>query len=57
MRFTFIAKRRRIWPTSWICDARGATRSGFHAWLMCVLSAKSHSDVKFGARSCPLHLQ
>jgi putative transposase len=33
MRFGFIAKHRAIWPVSWICEALGVSRSGFHAWL------------------------
>ena len=33
MRFAFIAKHRGIWPVSWICEALGVSRSGFHAWL------------------------
>jgi putative transposase len=33
MIFGFIAKHRVIWPVSWICEALGVSRSGFHAWL------------------------
>ena len=33
MRFSFVAKHRVIWPVSWICEALGVSRSGFHAWL------------------------
>jgi putative transposase len=33
MRFCFVAKHRGIWPVSWICEALGVSRSGFHAWL------------------------
>jgi putative transposase len=33
MRFSFGAKHRGIWPVSWICEALGVSRSGFHAWL------------------------
>ena len=33
MRFAFIAKHRHIWPVSWLCEALGVSRSGFHAWL------------------------
>jgi putative transposase len=33
MRFSFVAKHRGIWPVSWICEALGVSRSGFHAWL------------------------
>lgn len=31
--FGFVAKHRGIWPVSWMCDALGVSRSGFHAWL------------------------
>ena len=33
MIFGFVAKHRVIWPVSWICEAIGVSRSGFHAWL------------------------
>lgn len=33
MRFGFIARHRVIWPVSWVCEALGVSRSGFHAWL------------------------
>ena len=33
MRFGFIATHRGIWPVSWISEALGGCRSGFHAWL------------------------
>ncbi|MGN7161946.1 IS3 family transposase [Sphingomonas sp. SAFR-052] len=50
MRFEFIAKHRGIWPVSWICEALGVSRSGFHAWLVRVPSARARSDEEFGAR-------
>ena len=31
--FAFVAKHRGIWPVSWMCDALGVSRSGFHGWL------------------------
>ncbi len=31
--FGFVAKHRGAWPVSWMCDALGVSRSGFHAWL------------------------
>jgi len=31
--FGFVAKHRGVWPVSWMCDALGVSRSGFHAWL------------------------
>ncbi|MDE0877214.1 MAG: IS3 family transposase [Sphingomonas bacterium] len=50
MRFAFIAKHRGIWPVSWICEALGVSRSGFHAWLVRTPSVRSRSDEQFGAR-------
>ncbi len=44
MRFGFIAKHRGIWPVSWICEALGVSRSGFHAWLNRSPSARSRHD-------------
>ncbi len=29
MMFSFIAKHRRIWPVTLICEALGVSRSGF----------------------------
>lgn len=49
MRFAFIAKHRGIWPVSWICEALGVSRSGFHAWLVRAPSVRSRSDETFGA--------
>lgn len=31
--FGFVAKHRGVWPVSWMCDALGVSRSGFHAYL------------------------
>lgn len=31
MKFAFIAKHRHVSPVSWICEALGVSRSGFHA--------------------------
>jgi len=50
MRFEFIAKHRGIWPVSWICEALGVSRSGFHAWLVRAPSARARSDEEFGAK-------
>src|SRR5579859_2275732 len=44
MKFVFIAKHRTIWPVAWLCNALGVSRSGFHAWLNRVPSARSRSD-------------
>lgn len=48
--FGFIAKHRGIWPVSWMCEALGVSRSGFHAWLIRPPSARSRSDEVIGAR-------
>jgi putative transposase len=50
MRFEFIAKHRGAWPVSWICEALGVSRSGFHAWLVRAPSKRARSDEEFGAR-------
>ena len=49
MRFAFIAKHRGIWPVSWICEALGVSRSGFHAWLSRAPSARTRTDEALGA--------
>jgi hypothetical protein len=33
MKFGFIAKHRSVWPVAWLREARGVSKSGFHAWL------------------------
>jgi len=33
MMFGCIAKRRGTWPLSWMCEALGASQSGFYAGL------------------------
>ena len=48
--FGFIAKHRGIWPVSWMCEALGVSRSGFHAWLTRPPSARAGSDAVLGAR-------
>jgi putative transposase len=50
MKFGFIAKHRGVWPVSWICEALGVSRSGFHAWLGRAPSARARSDEMLGAR-------
>ena len=50
MKFGFIAKHRAIWPASWLCEALGVSRSGFHAWLTRAPSARSRSDEEIGAK-------
>jgi len=42
--FAFIAKHRGIWPVSWMCEALGVSRSGFHAWLTRPPSVRARSD-------------
>lgn len=48
--FGFIAKHRGIWPVSWMCEALGVSRSGFHAWLSRPPSARARSDAVLGRR-------
>jgi putative transposase len=48
--FGFIVKHRGIWPVSWMCEALGVSRSGFHAWLTRRPSARARSDEVLGAR-------
>ncbi|WP_428928012.1 IS3 family transposase [Marinibacterium sp. SX1] len=42
--FWFVAKHRGVWPVSWMCDALGVSRSGFHAWLTRPRSNRSIRD-------------
>ncbi len=42
--FGFVAKHRGVWPVSWMCDALGVSRSGFHAWLTRPRSNRSIRD-------------
>jgi len=44
MKFGFVAKHRVIWPVSWICEALGVSRSGFHAWLNRAPSQRARDD-------------
>lgn len=50
MRFGFIAKHRGVWPVAWLCEALGVSRSGFHAWLGRVPSARARSDEILGTK-------
>jgi putative transposase len=50
MKFGFIAKHRGVWPVSWLCEALGVSRSGFHAWLGRAPSARARSDEMLGVR-------
>jgi len=50
MKFGFIAKHRGIWPVSWLCEALGVSRSGFHGWLVRPPSRRSISDEVVGAK-------
>ena len=47
--FGFVAKHRGIWPVSWMCDALGVSRSGFHAWLTRPRSNRSVRDEELSA--------
>ena len=44
MKFGFIAKHRGIWPISWLCEALGVSRSGYHAWLSRPPSRRARED-------------
>jgi len=46
MTFAFVAKRRHIWPVSWMCEVLGVSRSGFHAWLRRPITARASYDAK-----------
>src|SRR6202048_2163503 len=48
MKFVFIAKHRSIWPVSWLWNALGVSRSGFHAWLNRSPSVRSRNDEAVG---------
>jgi putative transposase len=50
MKFGFIAKHRGIWPVSWLCEALGVSRSGFHGWLVRPPSQRSINDEAIGAK-------
>ncbi|PZN98055.1 MAG: IS3 family transposase [Alphaproteobacteria bacterium] len=50
VRFGFIAKHRGVWPVAWLCEALGVSRSGFHAWLGRVPSARARSDEILGTK-------
>ena len=48
--FAFIAKHRGIWPISWMCEAPGVSRSGFHAWRTPPPGARAGSDAVLAER-------
>lgn len=50
MRFGFIAKHSSIWPVAWLCEALGASRSGFHVWLTRAPRQRAKDDEMIGAR-------
>jgi putative transposase len=50
VKFGFIAKHRGIWPAEWLCEALGASRGGFYAWLTRPRSQRSRSDEELGAK-------
>lgn len=47
--FGFVAKHRGVWPVSWMCDALGVSRSGYHAWLTRPRSDRSIRDEDLSA--------
>jgi putative transposase len=44
MIFGFVAKRRAIWPASWMCETLGVSRSGYNAWLNRSPSQRARED-------------
>ncbi|QCI65138.1 IS3 family transposase [Phreatobacter stygius] len=50
MKFGFVAKHRGIWPTAWLCEALGVSRSGFYAWLTRSPSQRAKDDEAIGAK-------
>jgi putative transposase len=44
MKFAFIAKHRRVWPTSWLCKTLDVSKSGFYGWLNHTPSLRSRGD-------------
>lgn len=44
MRFEFVAKHRSAWPTAWICEVLGVSRSGFYDWLGRAPSQRTMDD-------------
>ncbi len=56
MKFAFIAKHRGIWAVTWLCEALGVSRSGFHAWLIRAPSRRAREDDEIGARVRASHI-
>jgi putative transposase len=56
MRFAFIAKHRGIWPVTWMCEALGVSRSGFHAWFTRAPSQRARDDDEIGAKVRASHV-
>ena len=56
MKFAFIAKHRGIWAVTWLCEALGVSRSGFHAWLTRAPSRRAREDDEIGARVRASHI-
>jgi putative transposase len=56
MKFAFIAKHRGIWAVTWLCEALGVSRSGFHAWLTRAPSRRAREDDEIGAKVRASHI-
>ena len=56
MKFAFIAKHRGIWEVTWLCEALGVSRSGFHAWLTRAPSRRAREDDDIGAKVRTSHI-
>lgn len=50
MKFGFIAKRRGVWPVSWICEAPKVLWRCFAQRLLCLTGPRARSDEMLGAR-------
>lgn len=48
MKFEFVAKHRVAWPVNLMCEALGASRSGYSAWLVRPRSRRSLDDEVLG---------
>jgi putative transposase len=50
LKFGFITKHRGVWPVNLMCEALGASRGGFYAWLTRPPSQRSRHDEKPGVQ-------
>eukprot|EP01012_Entosiphon_sulcatum_P053304 TRINITY_DN73348_c0_g1_i1.p1 TRINITY_DN73348_c0_g1~~TRINITY_DN73348_c0_g1_i1.p1 ORF type:complete len:105 (-),score=15.91 TRINITY_DN73348_c0_g1_i1:27-341(-) len=50
VKFGFVAKHRGAWPLVMMCEALGASRTGFYAWLSRPRSQRSLEDEVLGSQ-------